>query len=213
MVDDHVIKVAVADDHQLMREGMARIIATADDIDIVVSVDSGAALLDALQTAAVDVCVLDISMPGIDGVETLRRMRLQHPDLPVLMCTMHDDLAFGARCVHEGANGFLTKGAAPADFLAAIRKVRAGQAQLSNELLDHLLRRSPECQLPHQRLSAREFQVFIRLARGLTNAEITRELHLDQRTVSAYRRRVLDKMGLDRNAELVEYAIRQQLIA
>lgn len=208
---DGVIRLAVADDHQLMREGMARIVATASDMVIAVSAGSGEELLVALASTPVDVFILDISMPGIDRIETLRRLRANHPSLPVLMCTMHADTTFAVRCLHQGANGFLTKGSAPADFLNAIRRVHTGQVHLSGEVLEHLLTNGGPGALPHQSLSAREFEVFIRLARGATNAEIARELHLDQRTVSEYRRRALDKLGAGRNADLVEYAIRHEL--
>lgn len=196
----------------MSREGLERIIEATPDLTVVVSAASGAQLLTEVARQAVDVCIVDLSLPDIDGIELIGRLRELNPDLKILVFTMHTEEAFGVNAIRAGALGYLTKGAAPSQLREAIRCVQRGQMSLTPALTTLLFRRDTAPALPHTLLSPREWAVFIRLAGGERNAEISRELHLDQRTVSSYRRRVLDKLGVSSDADLARYAVTHRLL-
>jgi len=205
-------RVAVLDDHPASREGVERIIESTPDLAVVISASSGAQLLAEIARTPVDVCIVDLSLPDIDGIELIGRLRELAPDTQVLVFTMHTEEAFGVNSIRAGALGYLTKGAAPSQLRDAIRCVRRGQMSLTPALTTLLFRKDATTALPHATLSPREWAVFIRLASGERNAEISRELSLDQRTVSSYRRRVLDKLGVNTDADLARYAVTHQLL-
>lgn len=200
------------DDHPASREGIERIIDATPDLTVVLSASTGAQLLDGLATTPADVCIVDLSLPDIDGIELIGRIRDLQPEARILVFTMHTEESFGVNAIRAGALGYLTKGAAPSQLREAVRFVQQGQMSISPALTTLLFRRDNAASLPHMLLSPREWAVFIRLARGERNADISRELNLDQRTVSSYRRRVLDKFGVNTDADLVRYAVSHQLI-
>ena len=207
-----MLRVAIVDDHAVVREGVARIVSASPDMEVSIVAASGSALLAELRVVPVDVCVVDLSLPDVSGVELITRIRDLHPSVKVLVFTMHPEEAFGMACLKAGASGFLTKGAAPSEVLSALRSVGRGLVHVTPELAALLVRPERAEDLPHTTLSAREHEVFVRIAQGLRNQEISQLLHLDQRTVSTYRRRVLDKLGVASGAELVQYAMRHGLI-
>lgn len=206
------VRVAVLDDHAVVREGLARIIDGVDGLALVCSGRSIQAIEAALAAQPADVCIVDLRLPDGEGVEVLHRLRVSHPDLGLLVFTIMEPHVMAARCIHAGASGFLTKGASPAEVVEAVLAVHRRQLRVPTEIIRQLVQRPDGADDPHHRLSDREFEVFIRLARGRTTGEISTDLHLDQRTVTSYRRRALDKLGLSRNAELVEYALRHGLL-
>jgi two-component system, NarL family, invasion response regulator UvrY len=206
------IRVALTMHLRLVRDALSKLIDTAGDITTAAVYASADALVGGVGRSGIDVCIIEVGLPGMGGLEALRRLRLQGIQTPVLMTCVQGNSALASRCVQDGAHGFVTMDVSDSEFLDAIRSVERGRVYLSTEHLDSVVQHANGCAGGHMTLSPQEFQVFTRLARGFTNGEISRELHLDQRTVSSYRRRVLDKMGFTRNAELVEYAIRQGLI-
>ena|GEM_PF-3250126 len=208
------IRVAVVDDHPTAREGVTRIIESSGDLRVVLSASTGSELLDAMQTPdhQIDVCLLDLSLPDIDGIDLIPRVIARSPDTRVLAFTMHAETAFGVGCIKSGASGFLTKGAAPSELRDAIRSVHRGERALTPELQAMLSDADHPRAPAHATLSPREWAVFIRLAQGLRNTDISGELQLDQRTVSSYRRRVLDKLDLNSDADLARYAVLHRLI-
>jgi DNA-binding NarL/FixJ family response regulator len=200
------VRVGIVDDHAIVREGLAHVIDGAPSLELVLSVGSQAELLAALPTTPVDVCLVDLSLPDANGIELISVLRDQYPDLEPLVFTAHHETVYGIPCLDAGAAGFVQKGTGGADIRAAIEQVAAGHVYLSPALATLLVSRSARPVAPHTHLSHREMSVLVRLASGLTNAQISAELSLDPRTVSTYRRRVLNKLGLSTNFELVRYA-------
>lgn len=198
--------MGVVDDHAIVREGLAHVINGGPGMELVVSVDSQAELLAALSTTSVDVCLVDLSLPDANGIELIAVLRDRYPTLKPLVFTAHHETVYGLPCLDAGAAGFVQKGAGGADIRAAIEQVAAGHVYLSPTLATLLVSRSANPVAPHTHLSHREMSVLVRLANGLSNAQISDELSLDPRTVSTYRRRVLNKLGLSTNFELVRYA-------
>lgn len=207
-----IVRVAIVDDHAVVREGVERVVDSAADLTVDFAASSGSEFLERLAHAAVDVCVVDLSLPDMSGVELIESIRLSYPQLPIVVFTMHPEDALGAACLRAGADGFLTKGAAPSELQQAIREVAAGGRSVSPALTSLMARRGAGDEPAHTNLSVRETEVFLRMTEGLRNSEISRALGIDQRTVSTYRRRVLDKLGVTNEAELVRYAVRHGLV-
>ena len=198
--------MGVVDDHAIVREGLAHVINGGPGMELVVSVDSQAELLAALSTTSVDVCLVDLSLPDANGIELISVLRDRYPDLKPLVFTAHHEAVYGIPCLDAGAAGFVQKGTGGADIRAAIEQVAGGHVYLSPALATLLVTRSAQPVAPHTHLSHREMSVLVRLANGLSNTQISNELSLDPRTVSTYRRRVLNKLGLSTNFDLVRYA-------
>jgi DNA-binding NarL/FixJ family response regulator len=209
---DDVVRVALVDDHAVVRDGLAMVIGAADDLAVVAAVGTAAELLDELHRRSVDVCVMDLSLPDSDGLDLLERVRQVAPTLPVLVLTAHPESSYGPSCLRAGAAGFLNKSCEPDEIVRAIRSLARGLVYVAPELASLVVRDDHRGAPPHTRLSQRELAVLLRLASGRSNAEICRELHLNQRTVTTYRRRVLDKLGLATNADLVRYALEEGLV-
>lgn len=203
--------IAVCDDHAVVREGVVRILASTAGFEVVSSTATARDLLDDLSRRPVDVCILDISLPDCNGVEVIPEILRTYPDTQVLVFTNHPVSSIGLVCVEAGARAFVGKGAAPSELVDALCAIRRGDVHLPSELVNALVNRESSAQ-PHSRLSTREWEVFIRLANGFRISEVAADLILDQRTVTTYRRRVLDKLGIDGNAGLVAYAIIHDLV-
>ena len=201
-----MISVGIVDDHAIVREGLAHVINGAPNIELVLSVGSQGELLTALATTHLDVCLVDLSLPDANGLELISVIRDRYPDLKPLVFTAHHESVYGMPCLDAGAAGFVQKGASGTEIRAAVERVAAGHVYLSPELATLLVTRTARPVAPHTHLSHREMSVLVRLANGLTNAEISNELSLDPRTVSTYRRRVLNKLGLSTNFDLIRYA-------
>jgi two-component system, NarL family, invasion response regulator UvrY len=209
-----MIRVLLADDHSIVRAGLRRLLEDAGDMEVVEAADGRQALKLAKETPP-DVAVMDISMPGLDGLEAIQRLREILPDLPVLVLTMHEEEQYVVRCLAAGARGYLTKRGAPEQLVNAIRKVLAGGRFLSDEVAEALavrVARGQDEQSPLESLSNRELQVLRALALGKTNREIAEDYNLSVKTVDTYRFRLLKKLNLRNNAELSRFAMQHGLI-
>jgi len=208
-----MIHVLLADDHALFRDGVRRLLESTSGIEVVAEASQGPeALSRALETEP-DVVLLDVSMPGRGGLETLRDIKQRLPKTGVLMLTVHPEDQYAIRCIKGGADGYMTKDAAPEELIRAIRQVAGGRKFITPALAEQLammLGQDFESQ-PHELLSDREFQVMRLIASGQTVSEIAADLHLSVKTISTYRSRILEKMGLRNNAEIMHYAITRGL--
>ncbi len=208
------MKILLADDHAVVRRGLKQILA--DDFKRATFGEARNAqeALDLVWKDNWDVVILDITMPGRSGLEVLREIKKSRPKLPVLVLSMHPENQFAVRVLKRGAAGYMTKESAPEELVGAIKKVLAGGRYVSTSLAEKLATYvSSESQKPPQELlSDREFQVLRLIASGKIVSEIAKELSLSVKTISTYRTRILEKMGLRNNAELMHYAMQHQLI-
>jgi DNA-binding NarL/FixJ family response regulator len=204
--------VLVADDHPIIRSGLRYIVASASDMVVAAEAEDAGQTLTAIRSVEPGVLLLDLSMPGSDGLELLARVRHERPDLPVLILTVYPEDQFAVRALRAGASGYLVKSAASDELLAAIRKVAAGgryiSASLAERLAGDLTRGAAQ---PHDLLSDREYQIFRRLAAGQSTRGISQDLALSIKTIATYRARVFQKLGMRSNAELAAYAVRNHL--
>lgn len=208
------MRILVTDDHPIFRSGLKETLLKESDVDFVGEAETGQKALELARKQRWDVVILDITMPGKGGFEVLQELRRELPKLPVLILSAHPEDQLALRLLKAGAAGYLTKDKAPQVLLFAIRKVLRGEKYVS-ELLGEktVLELVSETTKPlHQTLSEREYQVMCRLASGKTIRAIGKELFLSVRTVSTYRARVLDKLNMKTNAELIRYALLNNLI-
>ena len=209
------IRIFIADDHPIVRQGLRRIVEADPGMVISGEADGAAALLAGLETKATDLVLLDVSMPGGLFLETLRELRDRHPSIRVLALSVHPEDEWAVRALKAGASGYLTKDHSPDQLLDAIRRVYRGGKYVSPTLAERLASQldGGGQRAPHELLSDREFEVMRRLGSGLTVSQIAGELALSTKTVSTYRTRILEKMAVATNADLVRYAARHGLIA
>lgn len=209
-----MIQVIIADDHPIVRAGLKQIIA--DDIDIAVNAeaDNGASLLKQIRESDFDVVLMDLTMPGMDGLDVLKQLKIDKPRLPVIILTIHPEAQYALRLLKAGAAGYLTKESAPDELINAIRKVYNGGKYISTSLAERIAFAldTDADRMPHEALSDREYQVLCLIASGKTVSEIAESLSLSVKTVSTYRSRILEKMQMKSNAELTHYAIQNQLV-
>ena len=225
-----MIRVMVVDDHRIVRQGLRQVLADYDGMGVVAEAADGPQALqlirqrmaapdaadDAVNSAqGLDVVLLDIALPGRDGLEVLQQIKSEWPMLSVIMLSTYPDKQFAVRCIRAGASGYLNKSADPDDIVAALRKAATGGKYLTSavaELLASALS-EPRAQAPHESLSQREHQVFRLLAEGQSVGQIAQALSLSPNTVSTYRARILEKTGTRNDVELALYAVRQQLVS
>jgi two-component system invasion response regulator UvrY len=209
-----MIKALIADDHAVVRQGLRQILQETSDMQVTGEAATGPEALDRARGDSYDVVVLDITMPGRSGFEVLKELRVDRPELPVLVLSMHAEEQFAVRLLKAGAAGYLNKESAPEELVKAIRKVVAGGRYVSPTLAEKLAFEidAGSDKLAHETLSDREFQVMRMMASGKTVKEIAAELSLSVKTISTYRARILAKMNLHTNAELIHYAITNQLV-
>jgi len=208
-----MIRVLLADDHAVVRRGLKQILAETEDIRTEGEVDSGAGVLRAVRQKKYDIVLLDITLPDQNGLEVLVQLRAAHPNLPVLMLSVHPEEQYAVRALTGGAAGYLTKDSAPEEMVAAIRKVYRGGKYVSAALAERLAGLlGSQAGAPHESLSEREFQVMLLLANGKSVSEIADRLALSAKTVSTYRARLMEKLGVKAIAELVRYVMEQGLI-
>ena len=209
-----MIHVVLCDDHAVLRRGIRDTLAEAVDISVTAEAGSYAELREQLRTAACDVLLLDINMPGRSGLEALASVRETHPLIKVLMVSMYPEDQYALRCLKAGAQGYANKAGDPMLLIEAVRTVATGRKYLTSEvaqmLADSLAQPAP--QVPHESLSERELQTLIKIAAGQRLTDIATELMLSPKTVSVYRARVLEKLHLANNAELTVYAIRNGIV-
>lgn len=208
-----MIRILIVDDHDLVRHGLKRIFERAGDMGVVAEHDNGADALRWIRRNECDVVLLDIAMPGQNGIEVLRQLREEKPQLPVLILSNYAEDQYAVRLIKSGAAGYLTKGCATAILLEAVRDIAGGKKYFSKETLELLTGElnASEGKLPHETLSDREFQIFQMLASAKTIAEIADTLNLSGKTVSTYRARILEKMKLRNNAEMMRYAVEKRI--
>jgi len=209
-----MIKVLIADDHAIVREGLKQIVADTPDIVVAGEAKDGRETLDKISKENYDVVLLDISMPGMSGLDVLKQLRNQKPQLRVLILSIYPEEQYAIRTLKAGASGYLTKESAPDELVAAIRKVSSGGNYISRSLGDKLVTnlKGVDSKQPHEALSDREFQVMCLIASGKKGKEIAEELLLSVKTVSTYRRRVLDKLGIKNNSALIRYVMQNRLL-
>ena len=210
-----MISVLLADDHSIVRDGLRRIVEESGNMEVVAEADDGHEAIQKTRDHTPDVVVVDISMPGLDGLEVISRLSTDFPDLPILVLTMHEEEQYVVRAIEAGAKGYLTKKSAPEQLVTAIRKVYEGARYLTEEAVEMLalrVARGADGRSPLDSLSTRELQVLRRLAMGHTNREIASAYHISIKTVDTYRFRLLKKLGLRNNAELSRFAIQKHLI-
>ena len=210
-----MIRIVIADDHTIMREGLKRILDTAEDIEVVGEAVDGFEALAHARRGGFDLLLLDLSMPGRSGVELIRQIKDEMPKLPILILTMHEEEQYAVRAIRAGARGYLTKESAGTQLLSAIRKVASGRPYISQEVAEQLaIDAMPSNEeLPHKQLSNREFEVFSLLVSGKSISEIADLLHLSAKTVSTHKTRILFKMEMTSIAEMVQYAVAYRLLA
>lgn len=209
-----MINILIADDHSVVREGLKQIISGNADMTVLAEACSGNEAIEKIRKNPVSVAILDISMPGKNGLDTLKEIKVIHPDLPVLILSMYPEEQYALRFFRAGASGYLTKKSAPEELINAIRTVSKGKKYVSPSLAEKLV---GELDITtdkplHSSLSDREFQVLCLIASGKTSGEIAGELFLSVKTISTYRARILEKLRLKNTAELINYAIQNQLV-
>ncbi len=209
-----MIKIFIADDHAIVRKGLKQIISETPDMIVSEEADNGLEALDKISENNYDVILLDISMPGKNGLEILRLVRKKKPKLPVLMLSVHSEEQYAVRSLRAGASGYLTKESAPDELIAAIRTISKGgkfvNASLAEKLISEL---EIYVERPsHETLSDREYQVMCMSVMGNTLKEIAQELSLSIQTVSTYRTRILEKMNMNSIAEVIRYAVKHGLV-
>lgn len=209
-----MIKILIADDHAVVRKGVRHILSELPDDVTANEAGDSYEVIDNIRKNDYDLVLLDIAMPGKDGLDALKQIKTEKPKLPVLILSMFPEEQFALRALKSGASGYLTKESIPEELLKAIQKVLRGGKYVSESFSDELLLsldRDVE-KLPHETLSDREYQVMLMIAAGKTRKEIAEKLFLGVKTVSTYRTRVLEKMGMKTNADLTNYVNQHNLI-
>ena len=210
-----MIKVLLADDHSIVREGLRRVLEDSNEIKVIAEAPDGETAFDKALSVQPDVAVIDISMPGMDGLEVVARLSAYTPEIPVLILTMHEEEQYVIRAIEAGAMGYVTKQSAPEQLVAAVKKIHAGGRYLTEKASDALalrvLRGNTNKSLTES-LSMRELQVLRKLATGSTNREVATAYNLSVKTVDTYRARILKKLNLRNNADLSRYAIQNKLV-
>jgi DNA-binding NarL/FixJ family response regulator len=204
-----MIRVLIADDHKIVRDGLKRILAGTTDVQVSAEAASGEEALAAVKAQDFDVVMLDMSMPGLSGLDLIKRLRIEKPKLRILVLSMHGEQQYAARVLKAGASGYLNKDSAAELLLTAIRKIAAGGMHIPEAAAAGLLSGDKPA---HEALSDREFEVLRLLVGGLGPTEIADRLHLSVKTVSTHKTRILEKLNLGSTAELVRYALEQKLV-
>ncbi len=214
MISLEKIRVFIVDDHAIVREGLKQILADTTDLIVAGDADTGHEAIKLAREDGYDVLLLDISMPDRSGIEILKQIKKEVPDIIVLILSMHREDQYAIRSLKAGAAGYLNKQSAPDELVGAIRSVVAGRKYISGELAQALADQvSGNHQVsPHEILSDREYQTLTMIASGMCVSDIGKELNLSVKTVSMYRARLLQKMKLKNNAELMHYAMKNKLV-
>lgn len=205
-----MIRIVVADDHAVVREGLKRIISSAQDMAVVGEAANGAEVMQQVRESDFDVLVLDLSMPGRSGMELIKLVRCEKPRLRILVLSMHEELQYAVRSIKSGASGYLTKESAPTQLMQVLRKVASGGAFISTGVAEQLAMGSmlgSSCSA-HERLTDREFEVFRLIAAGMSVTDIAGRLNLSAKTISTHKANLMQKMSLHNQSELIRYAIK-----
>jgi len=209
-----MIKVLLADDHTLVRDGLRHILQSASGFEIAGEAWDGVTTVALIRSTEAKVLVLDLSMPGRNGVELIKQIKDEKPALRILVLTMHGEQQYAVRAFKAGASGYLTKESASAELVGAVTKIASGGVYISLSMAERFAQNlnEPAEALPHQRLSDREFEIFRRIVAGESITQIANELCLSVKTVSTHKTRILEKMEMPNENALVRYAMRHKLI-
>ena len=209
-----MIRIVVADDHTIVREGLKQLLAAAGDMEVVGEAQNGHEVIERVRALEFDLLLLDMSMPGRSGIELIRQVRSEKPRLKILVLSMHEESQYAVRAIRAGAAGYLTKESASRQLVEAIRKVAGGGAFISAEVAQQLaLGAMPDVKgPPHAALSDREFQIFRMIAEGKSVSDIAERLNLSVKTVSTHKSNILQKMNMSTPAELIRYALTHRLV-
>ncbi|MBW3563659.1 MAG: response regulator transcription factor [Acidobacteria bacterium] len=210
-----MIRILLVDDHALVRAGLRRILETQQDMEVAGEAGTGAEALDLIRAGELDIVLLDLSLPDFSGIDLMKSILAADPSRKILVLSMHPEESYARRVMRSGAVGYLNKEAAPELLITAIRKVAAGGRFVSPGLAELLAidLAEDDTESPHERLSDREFEVFERIVRGESVSQIAATLDLSPKTISTHRSRILQKMDLRNNADLIRYAIDQGLLS
>ena len=208
-----MINILMVDDHVIVREGLRRIINDTDGIKITAEASTGEEALDLIYKEKFDLVLLDISMPGKNGLQTLKEIKKHNKNLPVLMLSMHAEEQYAMRAIKAGASGYLTKESASDQLVKAIQKIYTGRKFISQEVAELLVTDMyhDEDKMLHEYLSDREFEIFKLIVRGKAAMKIAKNLSISDKTVSTYRSRILKKMDMSSTADLIHYAIEHNI--
>jgi DNA-binding NarL/FixJ family response regulator len=209
-----MIRVVIADDHTIVRDGLKHLLGAAGDIEVAGEARNGTEALERVRTLAFDVLLMDMSMPGKSGIELIRQVHAEKPKLRILVLSMHEEHQYAVRAIRAGAAGYLTKESATLQLVEALRKVAAGGAFISAEVAQQLaLGAMPGAEGPlHGKLSDREYQILLLIAEGKSISEIAEQLFLSVKTISTHKSNILQKMNLSTQGELIRYAITNNLV-
>ena len=209
-----MIKILIVDDHAIVREGLNRIIQSEQDMHVAGMAKDGSEVIRLMLENDVDIVVLDISMPGKSGLDLIKDVKQVQPLVKILMLSMYPEERFAMRSIKAGASGYLTKEMAPEEIVNAIRTIHSGRKYITSALADMIAEelQNPSEKVPHELLSDREFEVLCMLAVGKPVVEIAAVLSLSESTVSTYRMRILQKMGLKTNSDIIHYGIEHGLV-
>ena len=209
-----MIRIVIADDHEIVRAGLKQIISDDEDMEVTGESNNGEKLIELVKKNDYDVVLLDLKMSGISGIDVIKHIKTIKPALPIVVLSMHAEDQYAVRTIKAGASGYLTKETAAENLITAVRRVVAGGKYISPTLAETLADSiaGGGSDLPHEKLTDREFQVLCMIASGKTVTEIGSELFLSVKTISTYRQRVLEKMNMKNNSELTHYAIKNNLL-
>ena len=209
-----MIRIIIADDHVLVREGLKRVFLNEPDLQIVGEANTGTGALELLNNTPCDVLMLDLSLPDRNSLDVIQEAKKLRPGLPILVLSIYSEESFGVRTIRAGADGYLLKTAAGHELIKAVRRVVQGGKYVSTSLAEQLVSnvQAGTARPAHQKLSAREFQILRMIAGGKSTSRIAGELHLSISTVNTYRSRILEKLNMHTNAELIHYAIKNGLV-
>ncbi len=208
------MRIILVDDHELIREGLKKVIAKESDIEVIGEAQNAEEMFKLLSKNEIDIVVLDITLPGRSGLDLISEIKTHYPEVKVLILSMHPEDRFAVRALRAGAYGFITKGTASKILIEALRKIADGRKFITPTLAEHLaLELDVDHNKPlHENLSNREFEVMRLIAEGKSVSEIAEMLFISVNTVTSYRARIMEKMKMKTNAEIIRYAIEQNLI-
>jgi len=208
------LKILAADDHPTVRQGIIHVLTSQFDELEIIEAANGSEALNKLKTNDFDLVILDISMPGRNGLETLKDLKHRFPDLPVLILSMYPEEQYAIRCIKAGASGYLTKEEAPDELVSAIKEILHGNKYITSSLADKLANTltNSGTDLPHEKLSDREYQIMYMIATGKTIRQIADELSLSPKTINTYVSRLKKKLGVNSTGQLIRYCVTNQLV-
>jgi DNA-binding NarL/FixJ family response regulator len=209
-----VIRIGIVDDHAIVRSGLKQFFADQVDLCVAGEATNGREAIDLVRTTELDVLVMDLSMPGQSGIDALAMIRAKAPDVGILILSGYPAEHYAVNLIRQGASGYLNKECDPEQIIEAIRTIALGKRYLTPAVAELMAQRleGKNGAPVHEQLSEREFQVFLKLAKGETAGEIATALSLSVKTVSTYRTRLMEKMGLHSNSDLTYYALKNRLI-